>query len=161
MRSAEWSLRPWAVISGSFALVLGLATAPVLVFYLMKDSGIIRASLYAPFPSALRPYLKDLLDIAERTLGGYIRGQLTLGLIVGVVVTAGLLILGVPFPFILGIVAALTELVPVIGPWIGGAAGVLVTLATAPHLVPWSSCCTWRCSFSRTPCWCPGFRPIP
>ena len=129
--------KTWAVISGSFALVLGLATAPVLVFYLMKDSGIIRASLYVPFPAALRPYLKDLLDIAERTLGGYIRGQLTLGLIVGVVVTAGLLILGVPFPFILGIVAALTELVPVIGPWIGGAAGVLVTLATAPHLVPW------------------------
>ena len=127
----------WRIISGSFALILGLATAPVLVFYLMKDSGIIRASLYAPFPSALRPYLKDLLDIAERTLGGYIRGQLTLGLIVGVVVTAGLLILGVPFPFILGIVAALTELVPVIGPWIGGAVAVLVTLATAPHLVPW------------------------
>ena len=127
----------WKVVSGSFALVLGLATAPVLVFYLMKDSGIIRASLFAPFPAALRPYLKDLLDIAERTLGGYIRGQLTLGLVVGVVVTVGLLILGVPFPFILGIVAGLTELVPIIGPWIGGAAGVLVTLATAPHLVPW------------------------
>ena len=127
----------WAVVSGSFALILGLATAPVLVFYLMKDSAKIRASLSAPFPSAMRPYLKDLLDIAERTLGGYIRGQLTLGLAVGVVVTVGLLLLGVPFPFILGIVAGLTELVPVIGPWIGGIAGVLVTLATAPHLVPW------------------------
>jgi predicted PurR-regulated permease PerM len=127
----------WSVITGSFALVLGLATAPMLVFYLMKDSRLIRTSLYAPFPAALRPYLKDLLDIAERTLGGYIRGQLTLGLVVGAVVTAGLLLLGVPFPFILGIVAGVTELVPVVGPWIGGAAGVLVTLATAPHLVPW------------------------
>ena len=127
----------WSVITGSFALILGLAAAPVLVFYLMKDSRLIRASLYAPFPAALRPYLKDLLDIAERTLGRYIRGQLTLGLIVGAVVTAGLLLLGVPFPFILGIVAGVTELLPVIGPWIGGAAGVLVTLATAPHLVPW------------------------
>ncbi len=127
----------WSVVTGSFALVLGLATAPVLVFYLMKDSTLIRNSLYAPFPAALRPYIKDLLDIAERTLGGYIRGQLTLGLVVGAVVTVGLLLLGVPFPFILGIVAGITELVPVIGPWIGGAAGVLVTLATAPHLVPW------------------------
>ncbi len=127
----------WEVVSGSFSLILGLATAPVLVFYLIKDSAKIRESLSVPFPAELRPYLKDLLDIAERTLGGYIRGQLTLGVVVGAVVTVGLVLLGVPFSFVLGIVAGLTELVPIIGPWIGGAAGVLVTLATAPHLVPW------------------------
>ena len=38
------------VVSGSFAFILGLATAPVMVFYLMKDSAAIRASLSAPFP---------------------------------------------------------------------------------------------------------------
>ena len=43
----------------------------------------------------------DLPDIADRTLGGYIRGQMTLGLVVGGVGAAGLLLLGVPFPFIL------------------------------------------------------------
>ena len=126
-----------SVVSGSFAFILGLATAPMLIFYLMKDSGPIKASLYAPFPREMRASLRDILDIADRTLGGYIRGQLTLGVIVGVVATAGLLLLGVPFAFILGIVAGLTELVPIIGPWIGGAAGVLVTLATAPHKVLW------------------------
>ena len=125
------------VVSGSFALVLGLATAPVLVFYLMKDSGMIRSSLYAPFPESVRPHLKDALDIAEHTIGGYIRGQITLGLVVGVVVTIALLLLGIPFSYILGIIAGLTELVPIIGPWIGGAVGVLVTLATAPDKVPW------------------------
>ena len=125
------------VVSGSFAFILGLATAPVLIFYLMKDSTAIRASLSAPFPQGLRPYLQDALDIADRTIGAYIRGQLTLGIIVGTVVTIGLLLLGVPFAFMLGIVAGLTELVPVIGPWIGGAAGVLVTLATEPDKIPW------------------------
>ena len=125
------------VVSGSFALVLGLATAPVLVFYLMKDSGMIRSSLYSPFPESVRPYLQEALDIAERTIGGYIRGQITLGLIVGIVVTIALLLLGVPFSSILGIVAGLTELVPIVGPWIGGAVGVLVTLAAAPDKVPW------------------------
>jgi predicted PurR-regulated permease PerM len=38
---------------------------------------------------------------------------------------------------LLGIVAGITELVPIIGPWIGGAVGVLVTLATAPDKVIW------------------------
>ena len=136
---AAWNVvsQTLGVISGSFAFILGLATAPVLIFYLMKDSGPIKASLYAPFPPELRSHLRDILDIIDRTLGGYIRGQLTLGVIVGVIITAGLLLLGVPFAFILGIVAGLTELVPIIGPWIGGAAGVLVTLATAPDKILW------------------------
>ena len=116
---------------------MGLATAPVLVFYLLKDSGKIRESLYAPFPQSLQPFLKDILDMGERVLGGYIRGQIALGLVVGAVVTAGLLLMGVPFAFILGIIAGITELVPVVGPWIGAIAGVLVTLATEPHLLPW------------------------
>ena len=136
---AAWNVvkQTLGVISGSFAVILGLATAPVLIFYLMKDSGPIRESLHAPFPAALHPYLRDILDIADRTLGGYIRGQLTLGLIVGVIVAVGLLLMGVPFAVILGIVAGLTEMIPIIGPWIGGAVGVLVTLATAPDKVLW------------------------
>ncbi len=137
--AAAWNVakQTLGIITGSFAFVLGLATAPVLVFYLMKDSGPIRESLHAPFPTAIRPYLRDILDIADRTLGGYIRGQLTLCVIVGVIVAIGLLLLDIPFAVLLGIVAGLTELVPIIGPWIGGAVGVLVTLATAPDKVLW------------------------
>ena len=136
---AAWNVvkQTLGIITGSFTFILGLATAPVLIFYLMKDSSPIRESLHAPFPTAVRPYLRDILDIADRTLGGYIRGQLTLGVIVGVIVAVGLLIIGVPFAVLLGIVAGLTELVPIIGPWIGGAVGVLVTLATEPDKVLW------------------------
>jgi predicted PurR-regulated permease PerM len=137
--AAAWNVakQTLGIITGSFSFILGLAMAPVLVFYLMKDSGPIRESLHAPFPQAVRPILRDILDISDRTLGGYIRGQLTLGVIVGVIVAVGLLLLDVPFAVILGIVAGLTELVPIIGPWIGGAVGVLVTLATEPDKVLW------------------------
>lgn len=139
MVEAAWGVvsKTMGAVSNSFAFVLGLATAPVLIFYLMKDSAVIKSSLYTPFPLAIRPYLRDVLGIVERTLGGYIRGQLILGLVVGGLVTVGLLLLGVPFALILGIVAGLTELIPIVGPWIGGAAGVLVALATAPDKILW------------------------
>ena len=139
LADAAWNVvtQTVSVLSSSFSLVLGLVTAPVLVFYLIKDSSSIRASLSSPFPEPLRPYLQDALNIADRTIGAYIRGQVILGLVVGAVVTVGLLLMGVPFAYVLGIVAGLTELVPVIGPWIGGAVGVLVTLATEPAMVPW------------------------
>ncbi len=137
--SAAWSVveQTLGIITGSFAFILALATAPVLVFYLMKDGGAIVQSLRAPFPASMHPYLRDLIDMADRTLGGYIRGQLTLGVVVGVIVTIGLLALDVPFAVVLGVVAGLTELVPIIGPWIGGGVGVLVTLATEPDKVVW------------------------
>ncbi len=139
LTDAAWGVvtQTVSVLSGSFSLVMGLVTAPVLVFYLIKDSSSIRSSLSSPFPKPIRPYLQDALDIADRTIGSYIRGQVILGLVVGAVVTIGLLLMGVPFAFVLGVVAGLTELVPVIGPWIGGAVGVLVTLATKPDMVPW------------------------
>lgn len=122
---------------GSLGFILSLATAPILVFYLIKDSESIRESLYAPFPAPLRPHLRNTLEIADRTLGGYLRGQLTLGVIIGVIVAVGLLLLGIPYALLLGIVAGLTELIPLIGPFIGGAVGVLVTLATEPDKVLW------------------------
>lgn len=125
------------IISTSLSLILGFAIAPILIFYLVKDSARIQPGLMNPFPSAMQPHIKNLLDIANRTVGGYIRGQLTLGLVVGTIVAIGLMILGVPFAFLLGVAAGITELIPFIGPWIGGAVGVLVTLATAPHLVLW------------------------
>ena len=121
------------VVSSSFGLILGLAAAPVLLFGLLKDSSRIRTSLYAPFPPDLQAHLRTMLDIAEHTLGGYVRGQITLGLIVGVVVTVGLMLMGVPYAFVLGLVAGLTELIPIVGPWVGGVFGVLVTLAVAPE----------------------------
>ena len=137
--NAAWNIaaQTFGAVTGSIAFVIGLATAPVLIFYLLKDSETIREALYTPFPARLRPYLRDLMDIVNRSVGGYIRGQLLLGLLVGGVVTIGLLLLGIPFAVILGIVAGLTELIPIIGPWIGGAVGVLVTLAAAPDKVLW------------------------
>ena len=134
-----WSFvsRTVEAATSSFALILSLAAAPVIVYGLLKDSSRIRASLYTPFPPDLQPHLRNLLDIAERTLGGYVRGQLILAAIVGVMVTVGLVLLDVPFAFVLGLVAGLTELVPTLGPFIGGLFGVLVTLAVAPDKVLW------------------------
>ncbi len=51
--------------------------------------------------------------------------------------TIGLFLLGVPFALILSIIAEMTELEPVVGPWVGAIAGVPVTLATESHLMLW------------------------
>ena len=107
------------VVSRSLSLIIGLATLPILVFHLMKNSGAVHPAVCAPFPSAMHAHLRAMLDIVDQTFGAYIRGQLTLGLVVGIIVAVGLFLLGVPFSILLGIIAGITELIPIIGPWIG------------------------------------------
>lgn len=136
---AVWQVLPrtFGLVSGTFALIIGLATMPVLIFYMTKDSGDIGSAILTPFPRALRPYLVDVGKIVDRTIGGYLRGQFILALIVAGAATIGLLALGVPFAALLGVVAGLTALIPIVGPFIGGAVAILVTLATAPDRVLW------------------------
>ena len=137
--NAAWNVLPSTIglISGTFALIIGLATMPLLIFYMVKDSSRIGSALIVPFPRSIRPYLVDLVKIADRTLGGYLRGQLILALSIGIAVTLGLVAMGVPFAFLLGAVAGLTALIPIVGPLIGGAVALLVTLAVAPEKLLW------------------------
>jgi predicted PurR-regulated permease PerM len=130
-------LRVAGFITNSFSLVIGLSVIPIFLFYLLKDQQTLSDGIYAPVPLTIRPHLHNVASIINETIGSYIRGQLLLGLVVGTLVALGLFLLGVPFQVLLGIVAGITELIPVIGPWMGAAVGVLVTLATAPEKVIW------------------------
>ena len=129
--------RTLGMVATSFSVIIGLATAPILVFYLIKDSQSVNSTLCAPLPARMQPHMRAMLEIVNQTFGSYIRGQLFLGVVVGTILTIGLLLMGAPSPFFLGLVGGLTELVPIIGPWIGGAVAILVTLAVAPEKAIW------------------------
>jgi predicted PurR-regulated permease PerM len=124
-------------VPGIFTVIIGLAAIPILLFYLMKDRETLAEGMYGPFPSAIRPHLSNIIDIAGQVIGSYIRAQLTLGFVVGSMAFVGLSLLEIEFAVLLGIVAGITELIPIIGPWLGAIAGILVTLATAPEKVLW------------------------
>jgi predicted PurR-regulated permease PerM len=130
-------LRVAGFITNSFSLVIGLSIIPIFLFYLLKDQRSLSDGIYTPVPVAIRPHLRNVASIINQIIGSYIRGQLLLGVVVGTLTALGLFLLGIPFQVLLGIVAGITELMPIIGPWIGGAVGVLVTLATAPEKVIW------------------------
>ena len=66
----------------------------------------------------------------EEKLGGWVRGQLLLMLAIGAMATVGYALLGLPSPILLGVAAALFEIIPMIGPFLAFAPAVLVALAT-------------------------------
>jgi len=125
-------------IPTTFSLLLGFGALPIFLFYILKDSEKLSKSFYSALPPWVAEHTKNIVSIIDRVLGRYIRAQLMLGLVVAYFVFIGLLILGMSSVApVLAVFAGLTELIPTLGPWIGGAAAVIVTLAIAPEKVIW------------------------
>ncbi len=131
-----------SVISQTVSLLLGLAMVPLILFYILKDKGKIIEGMLNTLAPEPRRHTESILSILDDVFGSYIRGQLLLGLVVGLVVFVGLFVLSLlfapnmtPYTPVLGIVAGVTELIPVIGPWLGAIPGIIVTLAFAPNMI--------------------------
>jgi predicted PurR-regulated permease PerM len=78
-----------------------------------------------------------LQDNVSRVLGGYLRGQLTLALIIGVLAGVGTALLGLPYAVVLGVLAGLFELVPMFGPILSVIPAVMVALFMPFPTVIW------------------------
>jgi predicted PurR-regulated permease PerM len=70
----------------------------------------------------------------NRAIGGFFRGQLVVAAIVGVLCSIGLGVIGLKFWFLIGMIAGLFNVIPLIGPWVGGIPGVTIALTTGSPL---------------------------
>ena len=125
------------LVQGSSGMIFGFIYMPIFVFLILKDWDKLRDSFQAALPTWAQTHTKGIFSIIQNVTGRYIRGQLLLGLVVGLCTYVLLLIFGIDFALPLAVFAGITELVPLIGPWLGGTVGILVTLAMAPEKVIW------------------------
>lgn len=100
------------IFGGFFSFVMIV----VLSFYLAVQERGVENFLRIVVPSNYEPYILGLWRRTQEKIGQWMKGQLVLGLIVGVLVFLGLSILQVKYAFVLALVAALFELIPVFGP---------------------------------------------
>jgi predicted PurR-regulated permease PerM len=119
-----------SVISGLIVFVLG----PVMAFYLLVDLPRLRRGAMALVPPARREEIKGLMDRIGQAVGGFFRGQLLVALFVGVASSIGLWAIGLPFWLLVGMVAGIFNLVPLVGPFIGGGLAVIIALVSGEPL---------------------------
>ena len=124
-------------IPSTFSTILGFAALPFFLFYILKDSEKLKRSLSSALSPGIAKHSRNVVSILENVLGRYLRASLMLGLIVAYFSFIGLLILKVPYAVVLSILAGISELIPTLGPWIGGGVAVIVTLAVAPEKAIW------------------------
>src|SRR5205807_3498591 len=106
----------------------------VVTFWLLKDGDKLRAGFLALLPGRLRLNAEFGLDAVTVVVGGYVRAQLVLALIIGTMAGIGSAIIGVPFPLVVAIAAGVFELIPIVGPFAGGAVALLLALTVSPGL---------------------------
>jgi predicted PurR-regulated permease PerM len=121
----------------SAGMILGFIIMPIFTFFLLKDWDRLRDRFYAALPVWARSHTRSIFSILQNAVVHYIRGQLLLGLAVALLSYALLMILRIDLALPLAVFAGAMDLVPSVGPWLGGALAVLVTLATAPDKVIW------------------------
>ena len=88
----------------------------------------------SPFSGKQEKKIANVVAKVENGLGRWVRGQLILSLIVGVLTYIGLTILGIPFALPLALIAGIFEIIPIIGPIIASIPAILVGLTIAPFL---------------------------
>lgn len=108
--------------------VIGFVTLFVITFYYLLERALIRRVVVDQLRASVQPRVDRLWQEAELKLGSWLRGQLLLCVIIGVVSTVGYGIIGLPFWPLLGLWAGLTEIIPILGPWLGGIPAVVVAL---------------------------------
>lgn len=104
--------------------------APIIAFYLLVDLPHIRTVTRGLVPLRGRGDAMVLARRLSHAIGGYFRGQLAVACVVGVMSSIGMLIVGLPFWLIVGMVAGLFNMVPLIGPWVGAVPGIIIAITT-------------------------------
>lgn len=128
-----------ALISGDFSVVdfitaifggvVSFAAVFILSFYLAASREGMERFLRAVLPENLEEYGIDLYLRSKKKLGLWLRGQMILSFAVGLMVWLGLLILGIEYGAVLGILAGIMDIMPFVGPIVVGILAFLVAVS--------------------------------
>jgi len=95
-----------------------LLLTPILTYYILVDFGRLRIALRPYVSPAWAERIARLGGVFQDSVGAWLRGQLLVALILGVLTIIGFLVIGLPYALLLGCLAGLLNLLPVLGFWL-------------------------------------------
>jgi predicted PurR-regulated permease PerM len=118
----------WNIIYEALSFLPWLILIPILAFFLLKDANSFRRSALQMLPSGRWRWRGDeFFQDVNSTLAAYIRAQLIACLLIGTICTIGFYFIGVPYFFVLGLLAGMLEFIPLVGPLTIAAIASLIT----------------------------------
>jgi predicted PurR-regulated permease PerM len=120
-------------VTGIVAGIIGFITILILTFYLLIDSEALFMAFARLFPRETRPRVVDASKKIAAKVSAWLSGQLILAGTIGATAAIGLYLLGVPYFYVLALIAGIGELVPVLGPILSAAPAILAGLSVSPQ----------------------------
>ena len=120
------------IVSSIANTTIIIVTVPFILFYMLKDGKKFVPGIEKYFPKAHKNEIVELLHKMSETISAYISGQALECLFVAVATFIGYQLIGVQYAFLFGWIAGATNMIPYLGPYIGLAPAVLVTVFDSP-----------------------------
>ncbi len=131
---ADLAKRILQIIFGFATSIVQLVVVPVLTYYFLKDWLILKEKIVILFAVTSRMRVRNVIEEMAVVISGYIRGQVLISLVMGGIVFSGMYLLGIDYPLVLGLLAACTETIPIIGPIVGSIPAIMLAYLISPAL---------------------------
>lgn len=110
------------------AIGIAVVGIPVVSIYMLAEASAIKRFFVSAFTPRWRTTVVDVLRDVDLVIGGFVRGQMVVAIVVGTLSTIALLVLHVPYAFVIGAWAGLMDVIPYVGPFAGGIPAFAVAL---------------------------------
>jgi predicted PurR-regulated permease PerM len=123
-----------AAVWGFNGGIFGAVTILILSFYVLADSRQIVRAFVRMFPRSERSRVDDACIRVTTKVSAWLGGQLLLAGVISFTAAIGLWLLGVPYFYVLALIAGVGEMIPVVGPLLSAVPAVAVALSQSPKL---------------------------
>ncbi len=116
----------WSFTIGIFQLVMVSVALTMIVYYILADKVYLKQKFLEFFPPDLKDKADEILSNISNKVGGYVRAQILSMAAVGIMMAVVLVILGVEYSTLLGLISGILDIIPILGPTIALAIIILV-----------------------------------
>ncbi len=122
----------FTTVSGFFGKVFSFILVMVLTFYMVVQEDSLKKATRALIPDQYQPFVNRIFTKIRVMLGHWLRGQLALSLIIGLLTYVGLTIIGLEYALVLALIAGLFEIIPYVGPVLAAIPAIFFAFTDSP-----------------------------
>jgi len=122
-----------SALTFAFGGLIAIVTILIMTFYLLVDSDNLFAGFARLFPRAERPRVEEVAIKISTKVSAWLSGQLILAGTIGLTSALGLYFLGVPYFYVLALVTAIGEMIPMVGPILSAVPCLAVAITVSPR----------------------------
>lgn len=114
--------------------IFGFITILLLTFYMLVDARAIFSFFVRLFPERERPRVAEVSRTVAQKVSAWLGGQAVLSAVIGLSTALGLWLMGVPYFYVLALISAIGELIPIVGPILAAIPAIIVAATVSPGL---------------------------